>query len=82
MHQITVAPGITRVLLNPESTEAFTPVVFRDESSDFLQLAVCVFSPRTVWRLTGQGESGEVKQTANGEVISFDAGERVQAGTA
>ena len=82
MHQITVAPGITRVLLNPESTETFTPVVFRDEGSDYLQLAACTFSPRPVWRLTGQGESGEVKQTANGEVVSFDSGERVQAGTA
>ena len=82
MHQISVAPGITRVLLNPESTETFTPVVFRDEGSDYLQLAACTFSPRPVWRLTGQGESGEVKQTANGEVVSFDSGERVQAGTA
>ena len=82
MHQITVAPGITRVLLNPESTETFTPVVFRDEEGDYLQLAACTFSPRPVWRLTGQGESGEVKQTANGEVVSFDSGERVQAGTA
>ena len=82
MHQITVAPGITRVLLNPESAEAFVPVAFRDENSDYLRLAACAFSPRPVWRLTGQGESGEVKQTANGEVISFDAGERVQTGTA
>ena len=82
MRQITVATGITRVLLNPESAEAFVPVAFRDENSDYLRLAACAFSPRPVWRLTGQGESGEVKQTANGEVISFDAGERVQAGTA
>ena len=37
MHQITVAPGITRVLLNPESTETFTPVVFRDEEGDYLE---------------------------------------------
>ena len=81
MHQTVIESGVTRVLLDPESASSL-PLSFRDEKGEYLCLAGCGFTPRPVWRLTGDSGEGEVRQTANGEVISFDAGEREQVGEA
>ena len=76
MIRTVLSPGVTRVRLSPAESGDSTPVVFSDESGEYLRQTSCVFSPRPVWRLAGDGDSGEVRQTANGEVISFDSGRR------
>ena len=76
MVRIEVSPGITRIRLDPGSRETFTPVSFRDEQGEYLCQTDCVFAPRPVWRFSGTDGSSEVKQTANGEVVSFEGGER------
>ena len=75
MIRIDPAPGVTRIRLNPADCNPFSPVSFSDQTGTFLTQTDCVFSPRPVFRLCGENGSGEVKQTANGEVVSFDAGE-------
>ena len=76
MQQIKVADGITRILLTPEDSRSPISVPFRDASGEYLRLASCSFAPRPVWRLCGEEGDGEIRQTANGEVVSFDSGER------
>ena len=76
MKKTTLSPGITRICLEPDESSRFMPVSFTDENGEYLRQVSCSFSSRPVWRLTGGGKEGEVKQTANGEVVSFDSGER------
>ena len=76
MHQSMISEGVTRVLLDPSDFPAAAPISFRDGAGEYLCQTRGVFAPRAVWRLSGSGDSGEVRRTANGEVISFDAGER------
>ena len=78
MQQIVLSDNITRVVLNPEDAGCFSPVSFRNERGEFLRHTGLTFSPRTVWRLSGEEGGGEIRQTANGEVISFDSGERTE----
>ena len=81
MRRIQVAEGIIRVLLSPEDCHPFNPVSFHDSSGEYLSQTGCVFTPRPVFRLSVDGVQGEVRQTANGEVISFDSGECRQVGS-
>ncbi len=81
MRRIQVAEGIIRVLLSPEDCHPFNPVSFRDSSGEYLSQTGCVFTPCPVFRLSVDGVQGEVRQTANGEVISFDSGECRQVGS-
>ena len=71
MTRIELSPGVTRILLNPESDRDFLPVSFRDEAGEYLCHTDCVFTPRPVLRLSGDDGEGEVRQTANGEVVIF-----------
>ena len=80
MCQTVIAPGIIRVRLDPENSALSFPVPFRDESGEYLRQAGCVFTPRPVWRLSDDGGDGEIRRTANGEVVSFESGERRQVG--
>ena len=76
MTRTVLSPGVTRISLGPDDCRPFSPVHFSDETGEYLLQTDCVFAPRPVYRLCGDDGSGEVKQTANGEVVSFDAGER------
>ena len=71
MTRIELSPGVTRILLNPESDREFLPVSFHDEAGEYLCHTDCVFTPRPVLRLSGEDGEGEVRQTANGEVVTF-----------
>ena len=74
MTLLELSPGITRIrILSGESPSA-SPVLFSDEHGEYLRQTGCVFSPRPVWRLSGSENGGEVKQTANGEVVVFGEG--------
>ena len=68
------APGVTRVRLFPDDCSSFSPVSFRDENGEYLCQAGCTFTPRSVRRFSASGGEGEIRQTANGEVISFEGG--------
>lgn len=76
MQQLRETDNILRVTLRPEDAGAFTPLVFRDEAGEYLSQTGMTFTPRPVWRLTDGAGEGEVRQTANGEVITFDGGGR------
>ena len=79
MTRTILSPGVTRITLDPDDCRPFTPVPFSDETGEYLLQTDCVFTPRPVFRLCGESGGGEVKQTANGEVISFDAGSPTKA---
>ena len=81
MCRITSSETVTSVLIQPEDAASFTPVSFRDESGVYLCQAGCEFSPRPVWRFSDSSSRGDVRQTANGEVISFEDGERRPCGS-
>ena len=74
MTRTVLSPGVIRISLGPDDCRPFIPVPFSDETGEYLLQTDCVFTPRPVYRLCGENGSGEVKQTANGEVVSFDAG--------
>ncbi len=80
MTRTDLAPGVTRIRLTPADGDPFVPVSFRDHTGIYLTQTGCVFTPRPVFRLCGENGGGEVKQTANGEVVSIDAGECRPAG--
>ena len=75
MQRTDISAGITEIRLDPEDCASFLPISFLDGGTEFLRQTGCSFSSRPVRRLTGSGEEAEVRQTANGEVVSFDAGE-------
>ena len=81
MCRIISAESVTPVLLHPGDAAGFTPVSFRDEAGEFLCLAGCDFISRPVRRFSGKSGQDEIRQTANGEVVSFDGGETEQCGT-
>ena len=81
MTLLELSPGITRIRILSGESRSDAPVPFSDEHGEYLRQTGCVFSPRPVWRLSGSENGGEVKQTANGEVVSFDSGTREQIRT-
>ena len=81
MRQVTVSDGIIRVFPEPEASGSGTVIPFRDDSGEYLRQVGCVFSSRPVRRLSREGGPGEIRQTANGEVISFEAGKTETVGS-
>ncbi len=75
MMQTELFPGVIRTVLGPDDCSPFSPVLFTDETGEYLRLADCAFVPRPVFRFSGENSGGEIKQTANGEVVSFESGE-------
>lgn len=68
--------GVTRIRLNPQDALAFEPIAFFGRDGEYLRQTGFDSVPRPVWRMESAGDEGAVKQTANGEVIVFDDGER------
>ena len=71
MERKAISRKITRILLRPEDAPLAGPVSFSDGENEFLSLAAFESTPRPVYRLRGTDATPEVRQTANGEVISF-----------
>ena len=72
-----IAPGVTRIELVPEEAGNFAPIGFSDAGGEYLRQTAFEAAARPVYRLSEAGTEGAVKQTANGEVVTFDDGERV-----
>ena len=75
MKRTELSEGVTRIVLTPEDAEAFEPAVFADTAGTFLVQTGFRCSERPVYRLDPAADHGNIRQTANGEVVSFDGGE-------
>ena len=69
-------PGVTRIRLGMEHTAGFEPIVFADEGGIYLAQTGFTTEPRPVFRMAPQGDDGSIRQTANGEVVVFDDGNK------
>ena len=76
MDRKEIGNGISRILLCPEDAPLAAPVVFSDSRSAFLSLTAFESEPRPACRLRKEDAASEVRQTANGEVVSFSEGEK------
>ncbi len=75
MERETICTGMTRVRLHAEDAGSFRPVAFRDRENVFLAQTGFACAIRPVYRPARSG-AGKTRQTANGEVSDFDAGEK------
>ena len=75
MNKVVLSEGVTRVVLKPEDAEGFEPVAFADAAGTFLILTGFSCAERPVYRLEPEAGEGNIRQTANGEVVVFDDGE-------
>ena len=76
MKRIQLSEGVERVCLDPAEAAGFAPVVFSDANGEYLRQTGLRCAERPVWRLAPASGEGAVRQTANGEVVVFDDGER------
>ena len=74
MKGIDLGNGVLRVVLKPEDGDAFEPLAFTDAAGTFLTQTGFSCRERPVYRLDSADGEGNVRQTANGEVVSFGAG--------
>ena len=75
MRRIELSEGVVRVKLSVDEAAGFAPIPFADEAGEYLRQTGFTCDERPVYRLKSAGD-GEVKRTANGEVIVFDEGEK------
>ncbi len=71
MKRTVLSEGITRITLAPEDESGFQPVRFTDGGGEYLCQAGFRCAERPVYRLRPEGGEGDVRQTANGEVVVF-----------
>lgn len=64
--------GVVRVVLRPEDTAGFEPLAFADAAGTFLKQTGFRCAERPVYRLDTADGEGNVRQTANGEVVAFE----------
>ena len=76
MKRVFLSEGVTRVVLKPEDAEWFEPVAFTHAAGTFLTMTGFRCAERPVYRLKPEAGEGNIRQTANGEVVVFDDGER------
>ena len=75
MKRNEIIPGVTRITLAAEDSAAFRPITFKDAEGVFLTQTGFSSDSRPVYRLDPRAEDGDIRQTANGEVVVFDEGE-------
>ena len=76
MERIQLGDGVERVILQPGDAEHFEPLAFGDDEGIFLTQTGFSCTERPVYRLDPSAGDGNVRQTANGEVVVFDEGLR------
>ena len=75
MKRNEIIPGVTRITLAAEDSAAFRPITFKDAEEVFLTQTGFSSDSRPVYRLDPRAGDGDIRQTANGEVVVFDEGE-------
>ena len=75
MKRNEIIPGATRITLAAEDSAAFRPITFKDAEEVFLTQTGFSSDSRPVYRLDPRAGDGDIRQTANGEVVVFDEGE-------
>lgn len=81
MKKTELSKGVTRVILGVGEGSSFEPVVFTDAAGTFLTQTGFRCEERPVYRLAPAAGNGDVRQTANGEVVVFDDGGTRRTGT-
>ncbi len=81
MKRTVLAEGVTRIFLESGDVKSFSPIVFEKGDGAFLKQTGFEVTDRPVYRLKPSGEIGEVKQTANGEVVVFEGEDRERVRT-
>ena len=81
MKKIELGKGVTRVILGVSEGSSFEPVAFTDAAGTFLTQTGFRCEERAVYRLAPAAGDGDVRQTANGEVVVFDDGKACRTGT-
>ena len=76
MKRMELSEGVTRILFEATDAEFSSPVAFCADGKEFLRQTECAFTPRPVYRVDEPEGDGEVRQTANGEVIVFASDRR------
>ena len=71
MKRTELSPGVTRICLEPADAGSFRPLSFSDAAGVFLSQTGFVSGERPVYRLDPAAGEGSVRQTANGEVVTF-----------
>lgn len=74
MKKAELAEGVVRVTLRPEDENSFEPVVFSDAAGIFMQQTGFSCTERPVYCLERSDGAGNVRRTANGEVVIFEEG--------
>jgi len=75
MERCELFSGVTRIRLSPEEAAGFTRIDFSDDNGSFLAQTGFECAERPVYRLESAEGTGEIRQTENGEVVSFEDGE-------
>ncbi len=74
MNRTEALPGVTKIRLTPEDAAGFGAIAFGDENGTYLTQTGFACGPRPVYRPEPEGGQGSIRETANGEVVSFDGG--------
>lgn len=72
MKKTILSDGMTRIILTPEDADAFQEVRFADRRGEYLRQTGFHCQERPVYRLNPAAGAGNIRQTANGEVVVFD----------
>ena len=74
MKKTILSDGMTRIILMPEDADTFQEVRFADSRGEYLRQTGFRCQDRPVYRLNPAAGTGDIRQTANGEVVVFDEG--------
>lgn len=76
-----LADGVTRVVLGPEDAAGFQTIRFSDDRGTYLEQTGFSCTERPVFRLDSAAGAGDVRRTANGEVVLSNEGQTKQIRT-
>lgn len=72
MKKTELCEGTVRITLEPADASGFQQIPFSDDSGEYLRHTAFRCVERPVYRLDPSAGEGNVRKTANGEVVTFD----------
>lgn len=72
MKKTELCEGTVRITLEPADASGFQQIPFSDDSGEYLRHMAFRCVERPVYRLDPSAGEGNVRKTANGEVVTFD----------